>query len=281
MVPAALLSRLGIDVAQRTPEPQVAITDHQPRCPQTPCSQVPQQRRPALGRRPIAALQRHQHFPTVAQPRNRHQQRRFAVLQPGCERRSNSAEGGGRKARHLPTARACYAELVAKATQEALGYEQFLLELLEREREGRCQRRIERLLHESRLPLEKSFETFDLKRLPPKLRQQVTLLRDGSFVERRENILAFGKPGSGKTHLLCALCQELVRQGTRVRYTTCSLLVQELLVAKRDLLLPQALKRLARYEALLIDDLAMSARIETRSKSCSRSWPNAMSGGVC
>jgi DNA replication protein DnaC len=156
---------------------------------------------------------------------------------------------------HLPTVRACYVELVAQATQEALGYEQFLLELLEREREGRRQRRVERLLHESRLPLEKSFTAFDLKRLPPPLRQQVTTLRDGAFVDRRENILAFGKPGSGKTHLLCALCQELVHQGRRVRYTTCSLLVQELLVAKRDLLLPQAIKRLARYEALLIDDL--------------------------
>ena len=74
-------------------------------------------------------------------------------------------------------------------------------------------------------------------------------------LDRRENILAFGKPGSGKTHLLCALCQELARHGRRVRYTTCSLLVQELLVAKRDLVLPQAIKRLGRYEAVLIDDL--------------------------
>ena len=155
----------------------------------------------------------------------------------------------------LPTARACYAELVQRATQESLGYEQFLLELMERERDGRWHRRIERLLRESRLPLDKSLESFDMKRLPAKLRQQVASLREGCFVDRRENILAFGKPGSGKTHLLCALCQELVRQGRRVRYTTCSLLVQELLVAKRDLVLPQAIKRLGRYEAVLIDDL--------------------------
>ena len=136
----------------------------------------------------------------------------------------------------LPTARACYAELVEKATQESLSYEQFLLELMERERDGRWDRRIQRLLRESRLPLEKNLESFDMKRLPAKLRQQVTSLLDGSFLGRRENILAFGKPGSGKTHLLCALCQEL-------------------LVAKRDLVLPQVIKRLARYEALLIDDL--------------------------
>ena len=112
----------------------------------------------------------------------------------------------------LPTARACYAELVQKATQESLSYEQFLLELMERERDGRWDRRIQRLLRESRLPLEKNLESFDMKRLPAKLRQQVTSLLEGSFLGRRENILAWGKPGSGKTHLLCALCQELVRQ---------------------------------------------------------------------
>jgi len=155
----------------------------------------------------------------------------------------------------LPSVRTCYRELVEQATQESLGYERFLFELMDREREGRWHRRIERFLRDSRLPLEKSLEAFDMKRLPTKLRQQVKSLLEGSFVDRRENVLAFGKPGSGKTHLLCALCQELVRQGRRVRYTTCSLLVQELLAAKRDLVLPQAIKRLGRYEALLIDDI--------------------------
>jgi DNA replication protein DnaC len=155
----------------------------------------------------------------------------------------------------LPSVRACYPELVEQATQESLGYERFLFELMDREREGRWKRRIERLLRDSRLPLEKSLEAFDMKRLPAKLRQQVKSLLEGSFVDRRENVLAFGKPGSGKTHLLCAICQELARQGKRVRYTTCSLLVQELLVAKRDLVLPQTIKRFGRYEALLIDDI--------------------------
>ena len=156
---------------------------------------------------------------------------------------------------NLPTARASVAAVSQQATQEGYSYEQFLYELLRLECEGRLQRRIERLLHESRLPLDKSLESFDLSRLPVKVRQQVTALRDGAFVERRENVLAFGKPGSGKTHLLCALCQEFVRQGRRALYATCALLVQELLGAKRDLRLPQMLKRLARYDVLLIDDL--------------------------
>lgn len=156
---------------------------------------------------------------------------------------------------NLPTARASVGTVIQQATQESYSYEQFLLELLRLECEGRQQRRIERLLRESRLPLDKSLDAFDLTRLPAKVRQQVTALRDGAFVARQENVLAFGKPGSGKTHLLCGLCQELVRQGRRALYATCALLVQELLSAKRDLRLPQMLKRLARYDVLLIDDL--------------------------
>jgi DNA replication protein DnaC len=74
-------------------------------------------------------------------------------------------------------------------------------------------------------------------------------------VDRRENVLCFGKPGSGKTHVLCAVGQELIRGNRKVCFTSCSLLVQELLIAKRDLKLNRAIKRLAGYEALIIDDL--------------------------
>jgi DNA replication protein DnaC len=97
--------------------------------------------------------------------------------------------------------------------------------------------------------------TFDLKRLPAKVLQQVRTLQAGDFVDRRENILAFGAPGSGKTHLLCAIAQELVRQGRRAYFSRCGLLVQELLQAKQDLRLPRALKRLAGYELVVVDDL--------------------------
>jgi len=142
-----------------------------------------------------------------------------------------------------------------QAPQEPLSCEQFLLELVRREVEVRGQHRIERRLREAKLPLEKSLAAFDLARLPLKVKQQFAALLDGSFLDRRENVLAFGNPGSGKTHLLCALGQELIRQERRVLYTTCSLLVQELLIAKRDLKLASVLKRLGRYEALLIDDL--------------------------
>jgi DNA replication protein DnaC len=74
-------------------------------------------------------------------------------------------------------------------------------------------------------------------------------------LDRRENILAFGNPGSGKTHLLCGLSQKLVQDGRRILYRPCSLLVQDLLVAKRDLTLSKMLKHLSLYEGLLIDDI--------------------------
>jgi DNA replication protein DnaC len=156
---------------------------------------------------------------------------------------------------HLPTVRTSYEEQARQAERETLSYERFLLGLCEQESQARQAKRITRLLRQSCLPLEKSLETFELKRLPAKVARQVQSLREGDFVDRKENLLAFGKPGSGKTHLLCGLAQELARAGRRVCFTTCGLLVQSLLVAKRDLKLSRVLKRLGTFEVLLIDDL--------------------------
>jgi DNA replication protein DnaC len=155
----------------------------------------------------------------------------------------------------LSQVRECYPEVARQAIAEGLSYEQFLLEVVAREATARRQQRIERLFSESRLPRAKSLASFDQTRLPPRVRQQMAVLREGSFLDRRENVLAFGNPGSGKTHLLCGLCHDMVEQGRRVLYRTCSLLVQELLIAKRDLKLASVLKRLGKYEGLLIDDL--------------------------
>jgi len=111
---------------------------------------------------------------------------------------------------HLPTFRECFEETAGRAQQESLSYEQYLLELAERECEVRRANRIDRLLRQSKLPLEKNMESFDLKRLPTKVARQVRTLMEGGFVDRCENLLAFGKSGSGKTHLLAGLAQELI-----------------------------------------------------------------------
>ena len=156
---------------------------------------------------------------------------------------------------HLPTVRECYEEQADQARQENITYEYYLAEVVEREREVRSHKRIQRMLRESKLPLEKNLDAFETERLPSKLAAQVKVLLEGSFVGPSENILAFGNPGSGKTHLLCAIGQELILQGRRVLFTPCSLLVQQLLIAKRDLKLPRVLKRLCRYDAIIIDDI--------------------------
>lgn len=155
----------------------------------------------------------------------------------------------------LPTVRRCYEEQAKQAEKDSSSYEQYLHELLELEVEARQQNRVVRFLRESRLPLEKSWQGFDRKRLPRKVDMQLNTLVEGSFVDRNENVLAFGNPGSGKTHLLCAIGQELIHRGHRVLFTTCSLLVQDLLVAKRELRLARLLQRLSKFSPLIIDDI--------------------------
>jgi len=155
----------------------------------------------------------------------------------------------------LAAVRKDYARLAVKAKDESLSYEQYLLSVIESEYQQRRARRIERYLQESRLPLEKTLQAFDLKRLPTKVLQQFNSLKNGRFLEHNENVLVFGNPGSGKTHLICALAQELIRQGRRIYFSTCALLLQELLLAKRELRLPRLLKKFNAYEVIVIDDI--------------------------
>ena len=161
---------------------------------------------------------------------------------------------------HLPGIRQSYEELSRSAEQDSLGYKEYLLALLDRERELRRNNRITKLLRESRLPMEKTISNFDLKRLQPKIVHQVKALVAGDFLDRSENILAFGNPGSGKTHLLCAIGRELIQQGRRILFTTCSLLIQELLIAKKGLQLGKYLKKLAGFEGLIVDDVGYVQR---------------------
>jgi DNA replication protein DnaC len=157
---------------------------------------------------------------------------------------------------HLPAMRSCFEETARRAEKETLSYEQYLLELAERECEQRRGNRIRKLLKESGLPLEKSLENFDSKRLPAKVSRQMKMLLEGDFLNRQENLLVFGNPGAGKSHLLCAIAQELIStRGRKIKYTTCPLLVQDLLAAKRDLRLGKEIKKLAKYDGLIVDEM--------------------------
>jgi len=156
---------------------------------------------------------------------------------------------------HLPAIRDTFEQKAAEALAEQSDHQTYLRELLEIECAQRREKSVIRRLRESNLPLEKNFDCFDLARLGRKTVQQVTVLRDGSFLDRRENVLAFGTPGSGKSHLLAALGQDLVRSGRRVYFAPTSLLVQELLRAKTELRLDKQIKKLSLFDVLILDDI--------------------------
>lgn len=143
----------------------------------------------------------------------------------------------------------------ALAASESWTYDQYLLRLSELELDQREARKRQKLLLAARLPREKKLDNFERQRLKRNVERQFAALLDGEFLRRAENVLVFGSPGGGKTHLLAALGHELVQQGHSVYFTSCVLLVQRLLQAKQDLLLEKELRRLDKYAALIIDDL--------------------------
>lgn len=130
-----------------------------------------------------------------------------------------------------------------------------VLEVLEMERQDRWDRRVARLRYQSKLPPGKTFETFDLKRLPRPLAGKLTELARGNFADRAVNVLAFGLPGTGKSHGAAALGHALVESGHSVLWIPTFKLVQDLLVAKRELELPRALRKLDSFEVIILDDI--------------------------
>jgi DNA replication protein DnaC len=147
-------------------------------------------------------------------------------------------------------------ELVPRLSQAGqLEVVPVLVEVFDAEAEARRQRRIARLRHAARLPPGKTFETLDAGRLPLPIVQRLQDLATGAFLETATNVLAFGLPGVGKSHGLCAVGHALVEAGHSVLFTPAYALVQELLSAKRDLQLPRALRKLDLFEVILLDDL--------------------------
>jgi DNA replication protein DnaC len=155
----------------------------------------------------------------------------------------------------MPTAVQIVAQTVAVAQKENWSLEAFLGEILEQEMEGRHQRRILRLKKASHLPVEKTLSTFDQERLPLRVRRLLPQLCTGEFVDRAENLLVFGLPGRGKTHFAAAVGHELVNLGRSVFFTPTYRLVDRLLRARRDLELESELRRLDRFELLILDDI--------------------------
>ncbi len=155
----------------------------------------------------------------------------------------------------LPSFVASHEELAQQAERDGWPHVEYLGRLVELEISERRQRRIERLRKGSGLPEDKTIGSLKVEKLPPKVRRQVPALCEGGFIHRAENVLAFGLPGRGKTHMMAAIGHELVHRGYAVLFTPAYRLVQRLLAAKRDLLLDRELKRLDAYDAVILDDL--------------------------
>jgi len=138
------------------------------------------------------------------------------------------------------------------------GHEDALLivnEVFELEAQTRGERRVDRLRKASKLPPGKSFDSLDRARVPKTAMLQVQELARGDFLEHGGNVLLFGLPGVGKSHLACALGHALVDRGHSVLFTPTYQLVQMLLAARRDLALPKALRGLDIFDAIILDDL--------------------------
>jgi len=155
----------------------------------------------------------------------------------------------------LPSFVGAHEEIADKAEKEGWGCQQYLRHLVELEIEDRRQRRIERLQRGSELPMDKTLGTLDTSKLPMKVRRQLPALCEGGFVQRAENVLAFGLPGRGKTHLVAAIGHELIHRGYAVLFVPAYRLVQRLLAAKRDLGLERELRRLDAFDAVILDDI--------------------------
>ena len=160
------------------------------------------------------------------------------------------------RAMRLPTIAREYDQAIHRAEAENWGYQRFLSYLFETEANDRLQRKIARLLKDSNLPAGKSLESLDQKLLPDKLRRQLPALLDADFVRRGDNLLCFGLAGRGKTHFVAAVAREWIcRHQLQVLFVPAFRLVTQLLAAKRDLKLPQAINRLQRFDAVVIDDI--------------------------
>lgn len=173
-----------------------------------------------------------------------------------------------------------YKDFAEKAHKQKLNHVAYLAELVQVESTERQSRKVERLIKGAKLPRGKTLDGFDLSKQPSLSPGRLKELAQGDFLDLCENLLIFGIPGAGKTHLSSSLAREWCLRGRRIFYTTAAMLVQELLVAKRDLKLNEMIKKLDGFEALVIDDISyvpytrdetdvlfvlLAARYETRS----------------
>ncbi|WP_425989204.1 IS21-like element helper ATPase IstB [Brevundimonas sp. TWP2-3-2] len=157
----------------------------------------------------------------------------------------------------LPAIKTIWPDFAVRADKEGWPAARFLAALTEHELAERSSRRIQRHLEEARLPPGKTLDSFEFDAVPTVSKAQVMALAAGdSWLDNGANLLMFGPPGGGKSHLAAALGLALVENGWRVFFARTTDLVQRLQTARRDLQLEAAIARLDKYHLLTLDDLA-------------------------
>jgi len=161
----------------------------------------------------------------------------------------------------LPTMKRLWAELAEQSNREGWPAERFLGALLGHEMAERETRRLARARAYSQLPPGKSLAEFDFAAVASVSKAHIMALAEAdSWIAQGHNLLAFGPPGVGKTHLVAGIGHALVDRGYKVLFTRTSELVQRLQAARRDLRLPAELTKLDRFDLLILDDLSYVRR---------------------
>ena len=189
----------------------------------------------------------------------------------------------------LPAIKHSWPDMAARSDKEGWPAARFLAALAEHEIAERDRRRIERHLGEAKLPPGKTLDSFAFDAVPMISRAQVMAICAGDgWLEQGANLILFGPPGGGKSHLAAAIGLALIENGWRVLFTRTSDLVQRLQVARRELTLEAAIAKLDKYHLLILDDVAyvtkdqaetsvlfelISARYEQRSMLITANQP--------
>jgi len=172
----------------------------------------------------------------------------------------------------LPTIKAFWSQFAKQADREGWPAARFLAAIAEHELAERAHRRIARHLAEAHLPAGKTLDNFAFEAVPMLSKAQVTAMTAGdSWLAKGANVLLFGPPGGGKTHLAGAIGLALIENGWRVLFTRTTDLVQKLQVARRDLQLEAAIAKLDKFDLLILDDLAYVTKDQAEPASCSSS----------
>ena len=159
------------------------------------------------------------------------------------------------KALKLPTFLRDYDKLARQCAAEGVDHAGYLLRLAELELLDRDRRMVERRIRQARFPAVKSLDSFDFAAIPSLNKMLVLELARCAYIERRENVIALGNSGTGKTHVALGLGLAACQKGLPVGFTTASALVHELLEATTERRLLRLQKQLTGYKLLIIDEL--------------------------